>query len=97
MPEAKPICFIQYNPKSFILPVGIKITMAEMNGYLAELFKDYYVLAIPEDRLNPENMKMQVFYAKDITEIEIQQLRDKVNEAIENIKNKANDTGRQQY
>jgi len=78
---AKPICVIFYN-KDFDKS---QQTYREIADFLDNKMPDYHVFFLPKHD-NEETLEFKVFHEKDFTEIQYQELRQLVENAIEEIK-----------
>lgn len=81
--EAKPICIIRYNHKRLVLAKDVNQTtqMVDVNNLFEDRFPDYLTFAYPEDI--DELFTFQVFYEKDFTEIQYEELKQMITNAIE--------------
>lgn len=79
---AKPICVIKYNADRLSLGNGEKQNVANVNNVFQDRFTDYQIFAYPEN-LDEELFQFQVFHEKDFTEIQYEELKKLITEAIE--------------
>ncbi len=78
----KPIILLKVTPESFH-----DVQLWEIQDYYDEKFTDYHVLVVPlynNDKKEP--IKMEVFYEKDFTTQEKGALRERINTALEKLK-----------
>ena len=85
MKEVKPICYIQYNPETIDSGNGVRLDVVRMNEFMSNKFPDYHVLCFPEPDL-AMNLHMSVFHPKDFEEIQYNDLKNKVELALKNLK-----------
>lgn len=72
---AKPIFIIE-------LPDGEENQIETIKNYLEEKLNDYHVLIVWGGKV--EEIKYNVYYEKDMTDIKFEELKDIVNESINN-------------
>jgi hypothetical protein len=69
----KPICFIRYNQEAFD---SANMSVTQINEHLQNKMADYHVFAVPTSDSAIESIDFQVFHAKDITETDIESIRE---------------------
>ena len=82
---SKPIAVVYYLHDVFHTNGGRLISMTEMNETLSKILPDYNVLAIPSYLSvdgSCENLRLQVFYDKDFTPIQYQELKQLIENQI---------------
>lgn len=86
---AKPICLIKVDSRSHKNCRGI-IEVYEVQKILDERLNDYHVLVVPFEQPDDEYfepMQLQVFYEKDFTKIQYQELKEIIEKSLQqNIK-----------
>jgi len=85
MTEVKPICYIQYKPDSIVASNGVQSSVIQINEFMSNKFSDYHVLCFPEPDL-AMNLHMAVFHPKDFEEIQYNDLKNRVELALKNLK-----------
>lgn len=90
--KPKPICVVYYLPDLLTTNGEIK-NVGHVNEALKNMFPDYYVLAVPSHQSadgSCEDIRLQVFYEKDFTEIQFQELQTLIINSINDLKQNTN-------
>lgn len=74
---AKPICVIKVDDS-----VTTISSLREVNQVLQEKMPDYHVFALPQTDREKEGFEFQVFYDKDFTETNYEQLKGLINSSL---------------
>lgn len=85
----KPIILIYYLPDALVIGDSKMPNIREVNEMFQRLFPDYNVLAFPSYQSadgSCEDVRLQVFYEKDFTQIQYEYLKQLIFNSIENIK-----------
>lgn len=83
---AKPILVIYYCPEMFCMTENSSSTVIQININLQNKFDDYHVIACPSMKAmegEAEPIELKVFHEKDITELEIGELREMILKELE--------------
>lgn len=83
---SKPIIIVYYFPDLLTKAGGKLLPIYEVNKMFIDKFPDYHVLAIPSHLSidgSCEDVRLEVFHEKDITEVTFQELKDHVLATIE--------------
>lgn len=85
MNTVKPIVVIYYYQELLVTNGGKKMGITEVNEIFKEMFPEYYTLAIPSNLSTDgscEDIRLQVFYEKDFTPIQYEELKKMVQESL---------------
>lgn len=83
--EAKPICWIKFNAERSFDVGGRTANLSELFDIFGNMMPDYHVLCSFADSLNGI-FEVECFHEKDFTEIQYQELKSMIEEAINNQK-----------
>lgn len=76
--QPKPICLVRFRAKQ---KEGSP-TAAKLNMILSEKMPDYHVFVVPPRNYSDEEIEFEVFYDKDFTQLQYQELKDIVEESF---------------
>lgn len=85
----KPICIIRAGEDAMVEVSGNKLSLYELQQLFESRLPDYHVFVIPavNDPSEPqEYFTFQVFYEKDFTDIQYQELKNLIEQSIKNVK-----------
>jgi len=86
---AKPICVIYYLPEAISQEKELQ-SIHNVNEIFRKMFPDYYTLAIPSNKAadgSAESIELKVFHEKDFTEIQYQELKQLIQDNLNEQKN----------
>lgn len=81
----KPIVVIYYFPYMVLGKGGRAVHVNEMNEIMKDLFPDYHTLAVPSNQSadgSCEDIRLQVFYEKDFTPIQYEELKQMIMDSL---------------
>ncbi len=87
--EIKPICVIYYLPDIMIGNGGLMLSIREANELFANVFPGYLTLAVPSNLSadgSCDDIRLQVFHPKDFTEMQYEEMKQLIANAIEQAK-----------
>ncbi len=82
---AKPICVIKVNMDAD-LGGGQRVNLWKIREYMLKELMDYHVFVLPNMEDESDIFEFQVFYEKDFTEIQYEELRKLITDSINNLK-----------